>query len=276
MVKQFPSNQPYANVVDVTPAQAAIWLKSNTHNRSLRKPLIASYARDMLNGTWALNGEAIKFAADGTVLDGQHRLRALVDAGRINPELTIPMLVVYGLANETQMTMDSGAKRTSGDALSLEGHKNATLLSSVLRKVWSWEAGDYRLSNNLVATTSECAKLLADKPQIYRSVQIADRTRSVLRSLRPTITGLTHYVLSEVDREDAVWFFARVADGANLETGHPVLALRNRLTNDAAGNVRAPNHLQAAYVIRAWNGYREGRDMARIVQTAKDPMPMPR
>ncbi|MDO0930218.1 hypothetical protein QQY66_00225 [Streptomyces sp. DG2A-72] len=57
--------------VDVSPALARHWLtEHNTHNRSLRPRVVAAYARDMHAGRWMDNGETIKFAADGTLLDG--------------------------------------------------------------------------------------------------------------------------------------------------------------------------------------------------------------
>src|SRR3990172_8052075 len=83
---------PTGLLIDVTPNPPREWLRTNTHNRKLRDRAVADYARDMTAGHWTLNGEAIKFATDGTVLDGQHRLRAVIDS-----DVTVQMLVVVGL-----------------------------------------------------------------------------------------------------------------------------------------------------------------------------------
>src|SRR3990172_2754159 len=69
-------------VVEITPDLAARWLLSNTHNRTMKVKAIARYAADIRSGAWYVNGETIKFAADGTLLDGQNRLRACIEAGR--------------------------------------------------------------------------------------------------------------------------------------------------------------------------------------------------
>ena len=61
------------------------------------------YAADMKAGRWQLNGEAIKFDKNGHLLNGQHRLHAVVRA-----DTTIQMLVISGLDPETRTTMDSG------------------------------------------------------------------------------------------------------------------------------------------------------------------------
>ena len=84
------------------------WLGFNTHNRNLRQRQCSasctSTRPDMEAGNWQWNGESIKFAEDGTLLDGQHRLAAIAESG-----VTLPVLVVRGLPNETQETAVDGA-----------------------------------------------------------------------------------------------------------------------------------------------------------------------
>ena len=266
-----PGLNPRADIITVTPDLAKEWLDRNVHNRPLRKSKVVNYARDMRAGHWALNGEAVKFAVDGVLLDGQHRLHAVIAA-----DATVQMLVVTGLANDTQTTMDSGVKRTTGDALGLEGQKNSQMLAAILKKIWMWEQGDYKFAANYAPTTAECAALLAQHPEIHRSVEIALHVRSTFRAMPPSVTGCAHYVLSKVAQDDAVWFFARVADGAVSEPGHPILALRTRVTNEALSGAVVHQHQRMAYLIRAWNAVREGRSLTRIQQAPKDPMPLPK
>ncbi|MGW2223869.1 hypothetical protein [Streptomyces formicae] len=262
---------PTVEIIAVTPELAAKWLKQNSHNRPVRKRAVTDYARDMAAGQWRLNGEAIKFAADGTLLDGQHRLHALIESGT-----AIPLMVVTGLANETQETMDAGRKRTTADALSLRGEGNATVLASILKRVWMWDQGDYKFGQNYTPTTAECAALLKQRPEIYRSVEIAVRSHQAFRYLPQSVVGTAHHVLSRVDLESAVWFFARIADGAELPAGHPVLTLRNRVMTDRADSRKVPDYRYMAYLIRAWNAVREDRPLARIQQAPDAPMPMPK
>lgn len=64
---------------------AETWLSRNSNNRNLRGQVIASYARDMKSGAWVLNGETVKIASNGQLLDGQHRLNAVVESGQTVP-----------------------------------------------------------------------------------------------------------------------------------------------------------------------------------------------
>lgn len=92
-----------AEVRKVTPELAKTWLGTTEKNRTFRKSRVAQYAADMKAGRWQLNGEAIKFDKNGHLLNGQHRLHAVVRA-----DTTVPMLVISGLDPETRTTMDSG------------------------------------------------------------------------------------------------------------------------------------------------------------------------
>jgi hypothetical protein len=265
------SDIPQVEIMAVTPDLAAKWLKQNSHNRNIRKRAVTDYARDMKAGQWRLNGEAIKFAADGTLLDGQHRLMAVIEA-----DVAIPLMVVTGLPTDTQETMDAGCKRTTADAFNLRGETNAAVLAAILKKVWLWDQGDYKFGQNYTPTTAECAALLEECPEIHRSVEIAARVHQAFRYLPKSVVGTAHHILSRIDVDAAVWFFCRVGDGADLSASHPVLTLRNRVMTDRADSRRVPDYRYMAYLIRAWNAVREDRPLARIQQAPDAPMPMPK
>lgn len=262
---------PTAVVVDVTPDVARVWLRNNTHNRRLRERAVQDYARDMAAGHWNLNGEAIKFAADGTVLDGQHRLRAVVAA-----DVTVQMLVVVGLDPAAQETMDTGRKRTTGDVMGLRGEHNAHTLAAILRRVWAWRQGDYKFAGNYAATNRECAQLLAEHPELRRSAEIAVRTRNAFPHIPQSSLGVAHHLFSTIEVDEAAWFFQRIADGAELPLGHPILALRSRVTSERLDSVRMPESRHMAYLIRTWNATREGRSLDRLVHPPNSQMPMPK
>lgn len=98
----------------ITPALALLYLERNTKNRSIRKGVVAQYARDMMSGSWRLTHQGIAFAHDGTLLDGQHRLEAIVASG-----MAIRMMVTRGVAKDAQLNMDDHAKRDAANAINL-------------------------------------------------------------------------------------------------------------------------------------------------------------
>ena len=95
----------------IGPAEARKYLEKNTDN--YRKPSsfnIVSYANDIQNGTWEINGETIVFDEHGNLRNGQHRLLAIIKAGK--PLIT---LVVHKLPNTN--LYDMGKKRAEIDYL---------------------------------------------------------------------------------------------------------------------------------------------------------------
>ncbi|MDO0930217.1 hypothetical protein QQY66_00220 [Streptomyces sp. DG2A-72] len=174
---------------------------------------------------------------------------------------TVRMLVIEGLALAAQETMDAGARRTTGDVLALRGGRGATVLAAVLRRVWMWERGDRKLAR-APPTTIECAALLARRPEIRVSVEVAQYVHERFRQLPPSTCALAHSLFAPIDEPTANWFFARLGDGAELPSQHPILALRQRLLDEAIRPGSRSEERNLAYLIRAWNAVREGRSPA--------------
>ena len=67
----------------ITPSIAKGLLESNTKNRGINELVVSRYANDILKGNWKEDtGEAIKISKMNIILDGQHRLCAIVKANQ--------------------------------------------------------------------------------------------------------------------------------------------------------------------------------------------------
>jgi hypothetical protein len=111
----------HAELISVSPALAARWLERNESNRTVREGRVNALAEAMRRGEFVVTGDTIKFAPDGRLLDGQHRLWAVLESG-----VTVQMLVAYNIAPEAQVVMDTGAARKFADTLKWKGEKNYT------------------------------------------------------------------------------------------------------------------------------------------------------
>lgn len=118
--------------VFVTPEMAAEWLTRNTSNRRLIKAHVESLALVLSRREWSLNGETIKFANDGRLLDGQHRLHACVKSG-----VGFRTWVAYGVESSAFDTIDTNIRtRRTSDILGLHGKENATHLAAAVKVLW--------------------------------------------------------------------------------------------------------------------------------------------
>ena len=97
-------------VIEVTPELANKWLELNVNNRRIRAFQVKAFAEAMKRGEWAVTHQPI--AINGTrLLDGQHRLMALVQSGLPN----IKMSVAFDADSNTFDTIDIGLKRAHAD-----------------------------------------------------------------------------------------------------------------------------------------------------------------
>jgi hypothetical protein len=109
------SSNESTSVMDITPEQATKWLENqNTHNRKLIQATVDKYAQDMREGRWLLTHQGIAFDEKGNLVDGQHRLWAIVLSGK-----TIPMRIFSNVPSEAMKCIDIGSRRSSLDVIRL-------------------------------------------------------------------------------------------------------------------------------------------------------------
>jgi len=93
---------PNVYIVDVTPELAQSWLDSSQSSRAASKNRVQKLAAQMRAGLWQRNHNGIAFATDGTLLDGLHRLLAVINSG-----VTVPMTVVVDEPVENMDVIDN-------------------------------------------------------------------------------------------------------------------------------------------------------------------------
>jgi len=112
-----PATEPSVHPMTVTPERALNWLdNANTRNRKISDSYAQKLARDMRAGRWMLTHEGIAFDPHGVLLDGQHRLWAVVLA-----DVPVRMHVWFDVTPESLMVINSGRSRSLADNLRLGG-----------------------------------------------------------------------------------------------------------------------------------------------------------
>ena len=124
--------------IRLTPEVATALLEHNQLNRPLRDHHVKRLAAQIVAGKWKFNGDTIKVAETGDVLDGQHRLWAVIEAKR-----PVETIVVYGIARDAFATIDTlRAVRTGADVLALNGaSRYRHIISAALAWLIRWQRG---------------------------------------------------------------------------------------------------------------------------------------
>lgn len=265
-----PSNVKVTHtLVDLTPDLAEKWLGHNVGNRNLRRQKVQQYARDMREGNWHTSGQAIQFDWNGRLVDGQHRLEAVIESG-----VTIEVLVVKGLDPRAREVIDTGAKRTASDALKFAGHtQDATLLAAVARIADARENGYLRtamatsvpqLSNSDVIAWVEL------NPEVGSAVLLSRRTGKAI-NIQPSVWAYCLYELQKVDVGKANEFAESIADMRLEGKGDPRKTLLDIFHRAATGQRRKPGVAEAIYIVfRAWNAWATGQQLAQIIPGKSD------
>lgn len=248
-----------AAVEQVKPATAEEWLGKNTHNRIIRKAVVEAYARDMAAGKWRLSGEAIKFTPEGVLLDGQHRLHAIIKA-----DVPVWMLVVRGIDSGAQEVMDTGAARSAGDALRLRGDTgNYTNLAAAARMAIIYESGRLRSMATEKITHSEILAFIDANSDLRYAADLAASWRKAI-DIPVSLLTIAIWRLQRIDTEDCLVFFNRLATKTNMRAGDPVLALLNRLTEIRRNSRRLARADYLSLIFRAWNYDRTNKTVASL------------
>ncbi len=143
-------------VMLITPEIAAEMLTKNTVNRRLDRGLVLQLAGYMQTGHYYEDtAEPIKFS-NGYLIDGQHRLAAIVKSG-----IAVKMTVASDLHLDAIAYLDQGKKRTAGDILKIKNIPNSTNISAAV-KIYLRERDRYsaafqfsRLSNDMILSEAK-------------------------------------------------------------------------------------------------------------------------
>ena len=137
--------RPYSNayVVYVTPQLAKKWLdECNGFNRPIKQDVIDMYVRQIKSGLWRRTHQGVAFTDEKNLLDGQHRLMAIVNTG-----VTVPMLIFLDEPKENFEYIDCGRNRSNLDIVRMSS-RNEILRLTHTQTLKAMLAGRYCKSNN--------------------------------------------------------------------------------------------------------------------------------
>lgn len=238
-------------VFDVTPELAQHWLKQcNVINfRSINKDRVKKYAEEMLRDCWDENGVPIIFNDDQQLLDGQHRLAAVVKSGK-----TIKMLVVSGVQSGCK-TIDRGMGRTIGQWCKSEGILHGKSVASIARLVGLYDSDKWASSSakDGWGDSEVFAYIEENKESLVECARMASNvTHIIQQSIMGTILHIGCERGNPNDYQDAVWFVDKLKTGENLRGIDPVFHLRNKLMS-ASHRSSCSRIMKRALATLAWN-----------------------
>lgn len=269
-----------ASVVEVTPSMAREMLKRNTRNRALSQAILKHYIKDMVDGKWKDSASQIQISMEGNLLNGQHRLTAIVRSGT-----TQIFTVTEGLEDSTHTVMDLGKGRSTGDALKIAKVSGYNILAAAIRFRLGWSRGGsiqdiYRPLRYLSrAQMIDLVLLEKDKiKNIAEIVKVSSNAHGAMAALNPSSTAAFLIEAENISvrsrfgspgartYHEAIQFIQQVSRGEMLAPKDPILVLRNRLYKmyNAKDKIQGDAAYKVSLLVHAWNARVMGKVALRF------------
>lgn len=238
-------------VEEITPERASELLSRNTMNfRKMDQKRVQLYAREMSQGAWKVTGDTIKIDPKGILLDGQHRLLAVVRSG-----VTIETAIAWNVESGG-LPIDRGKPRSIGQYCKHQGVLHATNVAAASKWCLAHDKGLWNKATpqiHQVPDSEVVAYIESHQSTLEDAVRLTGKSRHVLtQSICASIVTIAcgNRMPSEVC--EAAWFVEALAEGSGLSDNDAVLHLRNKLIAQTQRNRISP-FLKRMLATIAWN-----------------------
>jgi hypothetical protein len=244
-----------AEIMTIRPSDATQWLRANRNNRPVRKRHVEFLASEILNGNWQVNGQAIVIAEDEQILDGQHRLFAIIEAGK-----PIKSMVVYGISPDAFKTIDTGAVRTGADALCLYFPDVQGYIVKAAATAAQW---CYRLERQSIhshgrsrMSNTDVIEYVSKHPSMFQCTETLAGYPHESRPLSLGCGTALYEMFQRKNVEKADLFMRRFYTGEEIIRSDAEYILRAAFIRDAEKVAKYPIGIRMRMVIKGWNWVR--------------------
>src|SRR5688572_29619488 len=112
-------------------------------NRPQVTGAVAELLKDILGANWMFNHQGIAFDVDGKLIDGQHRLEAIVRADKVSPGIMVPIMITWNLPPQSNEKIDLVRRRSPATFLAMDGKASSSRLSTILKLIWLYETANF-------------------------------------------------------------------------------------------------------------------------------------
>lgn len=198
----------------ITPNKAAIILKKNPKNRDIDGDHVTFLAKQMTAGEWEDNGQTIVISLTDNLVDGQHRLMAIVESG-----VTQMLLVVRGVEDKVIHSIDTGKSRSLNDVFKLEDHKYTNRKAAFTKALSQWKHKTLHQQtgfNHIKSSNDEYYNLFTKyQKKASEAVAIVNQKRA-LNFINSTDLSLVTFLLERTHKKPAVdRFLTFIIDGGD-------------------------------------------------------------
>jgi len=209
-----------------------VLLKKNKNNRGIKTANLNKLIKAINNDEWTITNQGIAFDKDGNLIDGQHRLQAIINTGK-----TLPIMVARNMDSKIFHCVDKGTARTAADCLFIEGCTNPARIAAGIKVYLLYQKhpeGTWR--NAIMPTHIEIINEYNLNKELWNDITAKISIYHKKFYFFPISVAIAIYKLI-LDKNYEEWvlerFFTPLADGVNLKIDDPILSFRNQMMQKA-------------------------------------------
>jgi hypothetical protein len=224
----FDINKKAATIVTANKEIVDFLLELNKNNRNIRKKHLKWIGEAIEEKNFILTGQGIGVSESGDLVDGQHRLTAIRDAGYPPVEF----LVVTGLSDKAKIYVDQGAKRSMADMLKIVLDKTVTNRMAATARTFLAisEADDGFVFSTQKTPLQTMVDFMTDNEVLLGEIieNLGDFGKS-------GIAAAIFYYARNFDIDAATTLASHIGKGTGLSESDPAYVLREMMRNPARG-----------------------------------------
>jgi len=248
----------------ITPSVAKTYLGKNYNNRNLAKNHVAFLKSELIAGNYKLNGQSIVLGKSGRLLDGQHRLTAVVETG-----IPIQSVVMHDVEEDTFATIDTGKARGGYDALHIHGAKNSKHMASAIRKILDKVGSERRVigsATHKIGNTEYVDFYKAHKGDLNALFELTHAWILKGSRILSESEAMAYVFLMRGESDMAYEFIEEVVTGERKNPdSNAAQTLRKKLIDTKLSGLSVRETQKRDWVVTAFRHYYNNTDISKIV-----------
>lgn len=254
-----PMKTPTVEIVTASKPLIDELLAKNTHNRNVKKSHVEYLRQQIREGNWTLTNQGVGVSVSGYIVDGGHRLQAIVQEGYP----PVQFILARNLPDRAQKYVDTHARRSMADVLTLFfNQKLSTQTVACLNTIWKAERN---FTQNRKPSPDE---MISFFEEYGRDIKSVIGVTNATRLCSPVFSAIV-FLLHATGDNRVLEFCDQVIKGELLQSGDPALALRNYLSS-AKGGGGAAQKERYYKTLSAAEAFIEGRRLAKLYARQPD------
>ena len=256
-------NELFIQKVLVTPDLAKKILSTMVNNRNIKKRSLSKIIEDINSNQWVSNnGESLKMNKQGRLIDGQHRLQAIIETNK-----PLDLYITFNCHIDSINTVDTGSSRSLINVLKINNIKYYNTIGSIVQSesVIFKGVSIRNISNaTKVKGYPKVVYLVKNNSEyLYFVCKESDKLNVKFPLFSTSFYSKYFNIFYKIDKDVCFEFFNKLSTGIDADS--PIFLLRQALIKDSSKSIKKLSLKEKeALFIKCWNHFVDGTELKTL------------